>query len=261
MLLYLFLPKSRAMRKINRIIAILGLSAFAITAAYAQCIPDTANCIDTGDPGQICPSDLPEVIVNVPYDEVITVIAPDSAFLSDLAVGLHHIAVDSIKNLPPGINYYINATEFYPDSAYCIQISGTPTQEGEYHLEIYVSAFVEVLQTVYSVGQIVDDTSVVMTVHGTSGINPIPVNEFHVLPGVPNPFTDFTTLGFYTPFDDRIELQVFNILGKLMHEEIVGAPAGEHLFQFDGNALLPGTYFYRVTNSSKLHTGKFIKSR
>ena len=32
-------------------------------------------------------------------------------------------------------------------------------------------------------------------------------------------------------------------------------------FQFDGSGLLPGTYFYRITNSSDFYTGKFIKSR
>ena len=78
--------------------------------------------------------------------------------------------------------------------------------------------------------QIVDDTSVVMTVHETSGIDPYPMHEFRVLPNVPNPFSDVTRLGFYTPFDDRIELKVYNILGKLMHEEMQGSPPGEYLF-------------------------------
>ena len=107
----------------------------------------------------------------------------------------------------------------------------------------------------------VDSSSVVLTVNETSGIDPYQIHEFRVLPNVPNPFSDATRLGFFTPFDDRIELKVYNILGKLMHEEMQGAPPGEHYFQFDGSTLLPGTYFYRITNSSKYYTGKFIKSR
>lgn len=249
------------MKKRARIFAILGISVFAVHAAYTQCEPDTANCKDTGEPGQICPRFLPEVTVNVPYNEVITIIAPDSATVQNLTIGLHHIVVDSVTNLPPGIEYFANAAAFYPDSAYCVQITGTPTMAGDFPLSIYVTAYIDFLGNIVEGGKFVDDTSVVMTVLGTSGLNPYPVNEFKVLPSVPNPFSDITTLGFYTPYDDRVKLQVFNILGELMHEEMQGAPPGEHHFEFDGTSLLPGTYFYRVTNSSRLYTGKFIKSR
>ena len=68
-------------------------------------------------------------------------------------------------------------------------------------------------------------------------------------------------MGFYTPSDDRIKLQVYNILGELMYEEAQGASPGEHRFDFNGSMLLPGTYFYRVNNSQRLYTGKFIKSK
>ena len=247
------------MKKIARIIALISISVFAVPEISAQCTPDTVDCIDTGDPGQICPSVLPEVTVGELYDEVITVIAPDS--VTDSEIGIEYIVIDSVKNLPPGIEYFLSDTAFYPDSIYCIQITGTPTLAGDYTLAIYVTVFVKLYGILVNGGQIIDTTSVVLTVHGTSAINPYQINEFQVLPNVPNPFTDITRLGFYTPFDDRIELQVYNILGKLMHEEKLGAPPGEHFFRFDGNALLPGTYFYRVTNSSKFYTGKFIKSR
>jgi len=46
-----------------------------------------------------------------------------------------------------------------------------------------------------------------------------------------------------------------------MYEEKQGCPPGEYYFDFDGSALLPGTYFYRITNSSGHYTGKFIKTR
>ena len=250
------------MKKIARIIALISISVFAVPEISAQCTPDTANCKDTGDPGQICPSELPEVTVGVEYDKVVTVIPPGTFDNQGTVIEIAYIVVDSVLNLPDGIEYYTNATKFYPDTAYCVQITGTPTEAGEFPLHIYVTPFVDFgTGTPLSVGQIVDSTSVVLVVHGTSAINPYPINEFQVLPSVPNPFTDITRLGFYTPYDDRIDLQVYNILGKLMHEEKLGAPPGEHLFQFDGNALLPGTYFYRVTNSSKFYTGKFIKSR
>ncbi len=249
------------MKNFARILAILSISVIVVAETSAQCTPDTVNCIDTGNPGQICPSVLPEVTVNIPYDESITVLAPATFDYLGNIINIAYIVVDSVNNLPPGIEYISSASRFYPDSAYCIQIFGTPTQAGEYPLSIYVTPYITYLNTIIAATQMADDTSVVMTVHGTSGIDPFQVQEFKVLPTVPNPFTDITMLGFFTPFDDRIELKVYNILGELMHEEMQGASPGTHFFQFDGNALLPGTYFYRVTNSKKFYTGKFIKSR
>jgi hypothetical protein len=68
-------------------------------------------------------------------------------------------------------------------------------------------------------------------------------------------------MGFYTPFDDHIELKVFNILGEMMHQEVDGYPPGEHHFRFNGSNLLPGTYFFRVSNREGYFTGKIIKTR
>jgi len=238
------------------------MAAFSTVSVAAQCIPDTANCKDTGDPGQICPENLPDVVVNVPYDTTITVIPPDTFDNNGILIPISYIILDTVLNLPPGINYQANAEIFYPDSAYCVQIFGTPTEAGDFPLAIYVTPFVDIgTGTPISAGQVIDSTSVIMTVIGPSGFDPFQIQKFKVLPNVPNPFTEITRLGFYTPFDDRVELKVYNILGELMHDEKQGAPPGEHYFQFDGSALIPGTYFYKVTNSNTFFTGKFIKSK
>jgi hypothetical protein len=249
------------MKRGAQLLAAVLFTFLGVVSSKGQCEPDTVNCIDTGNPGQICPAVLPEVMVNEPYDEAITVLAPAEFDYLGTIIDIAYITVDSVLNLPPGIEYTASADQFYPDSAYCIQIHGTPTEAGDFPLTIYVTPYVFYLENIIAGTQIVDDTSVVLTVLGTSGFNPYEIDEFQVLPNAPNPFSDFTRLGIYTPFDDRIELKVFNILGEMMHEELLGAPPGEHYFQFDGSNLIPGTYFYRVTNSSQLHTGKFIKSK
>jgi len=262
MLLYLYETKCEAMKNTRALLILLAIVFFPYFELSAQCEPDTANCKDVGDPGQICPRNLPDAVVNEPYDEIITVIAPDTASVGQIQVSLAYIIVDSVLNLPPGLEYQANADIFYPDSAYCIQIAGTPTASGDYPLAIYVSAFVFFGEDlIVKGGQIVDDTSVVMRVNETAGLDPYAINEFHVYPNAPNPFSDLTRLGFYTPFDTHIKLQVYNILGELMHEELQGAPPGEHYFEFNGSSLDPGTYFYRIINDTDLFTGKLIKTR
>ncbi|MGW8316619.1 MAG: T9SS type A sorting domain-containing protein [Bacteroidales bacterium] len=243
---------------------IAAVMVMALTAAglSAQCEPDTVNCIDTGDPGQICPAVLPEATLDEAYDESITVLSPSSFNVLGSDVDVAYIVVDSVLNLPPGITYWASADQFYADSAYCIQLYGTPEEEGEFQLSIYVTPFIYFpFPTILQGTQVVDDTAVSMTVNVPSGIDPSGSSGFRVYPVFPNPFSDVVRVGFYTPAADQVSLRVYNILGELKHEESAWAPPGEHRFGFDGSSLLPGTYFYRINSSRELYTGKFIKSR
>ena len=246
------------MKKIYSLI-IAGLVATG--ALYGQCEPDTSNCEDTGESGEICPRYLPEGQVNVPYDAVITVIPPSEYSFGTSSIQIDYMIVDSVSNLPAGLTYEANADRFYADSAYCVQISGLPTETGVDTLSIYVTVFIFYGEASIPVPQVVDDTSVVITITEAAGIDPGLFNEFHLLPNKPNPFSERTTVGFFTPIDARIELQVFNILGTLVYEEKGGFPPGEYNFDFDGRGLAPGTYFYRVANQDQYRTGKLIKTK
>lgn len=249
------------MKRISHSLIILFVSTLAGTGISAQCDPDT-SCINIENPN-FCPRNLIDATVNKSYEAIITVIPPSTFEYEGTILDIIYIEIDTVLNLPPGIDFQANADTFYADTAYCIRISGTPTVEGSYSLGIQVSPTIKhpLLQVPLKADSIVDDTSVVMVVNGASGIDPYAIGEFKVRQNIPNPFSEVTTIGFYTPFDDKIELQVYNILGELMYEEIQGYPPGEYNFRFDGQKLLPGTYFYRVTNNSANFTGKFIKSR
>lgn len=245
---------------IHKTVAVL-LMSLTVTGLSAQCEPDTVNCADTGDPGQICPSDLPEATLDMAYDESITVLAPSSFNVFGSDVDVAYIVVDSVLNLPPGISYWASADAFYPDTAYCIQLFGTPAQDGKFDLKIHVTPYVNYLNTIVQGPQVVDSTSVSLNVQEPTGIDPLRSNGFQVLPTVPNPFSDVVRVGFYSARADQVNLKVYNILGELIHEETQWAPPGEYRFGFDGSSLLSGTYFYQITNSRQLFTGKIIKSR
>ena len=206
----------------KRVLFLVIAGFFAGTSLFGQCEPDLTNCEDTGEPGEICPRYLPDAQVNVSYNEVITVIAPGEVRFGNSTVLIDYIIVDSVTNLPDGISYAANAERFYADSAYCVQIYGMPLKAGVDTLSIYVTPFIFYGNSTIPAPQAVNDTSVVLTVTEASGIDPGKFTEFHLLPNKPNPFSDVTTIGFFTPFDDRIELQVYNILGTLVHEEKAG---------------------------------------
>ncbi len=252
--------KFNKMKKIASLLAALVFGFFTSIQISAQCTPDP-NCVDVGEPGEYCPQNFPAIILDVAYDEVITFIIALDFEHNGTSYTLDSLAVDSVRNVPPGMTYNSSSTGYVPDKAYCSQLVGTPTQAGEYAIQFYLSPYIDLGSGPELLGSFLDDTSIVVTVYDPSGLNPYQINEFQVLPVVPNPYTEFTQLSFYTPFDDHVQLQVYNILGEKMHEEKKGAAPGEHQFEFNGSSLLPGTYFYRVINSHNLYTGKFIKTK
>jgi hypothetical protein len=253
--------KDTVMKRMFRLSVIIALSVFAVVSVYPQCVPDTVHCMDINEPGEICPAQLPDATVDVPYEEVITVIPPGEASFGEVTVVIDHIILDSVGNLPGGIGYAANAVELYADSFYCINISGIPASAGVFPLSIYITPWIVIGTSVIPYAQILNDTSVVLTVNEAAGLDRKRYSEFLVLPNIPNPFSDITRISFFTPYDDRIGLEVYNILGELMYQEKMGSPPGEHYFEFNGRELLPGTYFYRVTNHKEVFTGKFIKAR
>lgn len=239
------------------------LFAFLIAAPLSgQCTPDP-NCVDIDEPGQYCPEVFPPVVRDEAYDQTMTFILPATVYVfNETDYTLDSLAIDSVRNIPPGMIYSSNSTGYAAGKAYCAQLSGTPTEKGTFPISIYLRAFASTGGAdPIELGPFVDDTSLVITVNAPTGFDPYEEENFQVLPVAPNPFSEYTRMGFYTPQDDRIKLQVYNILGELMHEETQGASPGEHRFDFNGSKLLPGTYFYRVTNSKQLYTGKFIKSK
>jgi hypothetical protein len=237
---------------------IAGLTGF--TQLSAQCDPDTENCIDTGEPGQFCPLSLPDAGLNTLYDEVVTIIPPGAYTVFGNDVTILFIEIDSVKNLPPGVDYFPNSDRFYPDTAYCIQLTGTPTQSGEFDLAIYIGATIDLLGTPTRI-PVVNDTSVSITVVDILGSRARDFSGFQLYQNVPNPFFEGTRLGCYTPVEVKIDLSVYNILGvQVYHESDLVAP-GEHEFRFDGRDLQPGTYLYKVSTGTTYFTGKLMKSR
>ena len=240
---------------------IAGLTFLISSSLAGQCVPD-AGCIDVDLPGQICPSSLPGGVVGVAYEEVITIIPPKTVGTIPV-YDIAYIVIDSVKNLPPGIKYTRYDDKFYPETAYCIDVTGTPESEGEYPLAIYVTPFVTLLinqvPTIIQGGQVVDDSSVVMPVTSGTGLNLYSSKEFRVFSAVPNPFNEKTRLGCYIPVDGEVELKVYNILGEEIYTELMFGIHGENYFNFNGLKLDNGAYFYGVTYQSNWHTGKFIK--
>ena len=88
------------------ILVLLILGMMAGSLVYGQCTPDP-SCVDDDDiPGQFCPRELPDGVLNILYEETVTVIPPGIFEIQDMGtVTINHIKIDSVENLPPGIDY------------------------------------------------------------------------------------------------------------------------------------------------------------
>jgi len=247
------------LRKWARFLLIAAPAIFTGAHLSGQCEPDTINCEDIGTPGQFCPLKLPHAGVNVFYDETVTVIPPGVFVIEGIQMTILHIRIDSVTNMPAGIDYAPNADIFYPDTAYCIQLYGTPTEVGVDTFSIYITAMVDIFGGLEY--QVVDDSSIVLRVVEALGSDPKKAEEFNLRQNVPNPFSDFTRLAYYSTTEQGIELSVYSMLGVLVHREFEVATPGEHHFNFDGRNLKPGIYLYNVASEEAYFTGKLIKSR
>lgn len=84
-------------------------------------------------------------------------------------------------------------------------------------------------------------------------------SEFKLSQNYPNPFNPTTTIEFQLSSAGKVQLQVYDMLGKevasLMNKELA---AGIHQVKFDASSLASGIYFYKVTSKEFTATKKMI---
>ncbi len=86
------------------------------------------------------------------------------------------------------------------------------------------------------------------------------IREFSLSQNYPNPFNPVTTIDFSLPVTARIDLDVFDITGKLVEKLVSGnKKAGKYFVRFDASKLSSGVYFYRLNVDGRdLRTRKMV---
>ena len=78
----------------------------------------------------------------------------------------------------------------------------------------------------------------------------------------PNPFSDTATLAFELPESERVEIVVYNLLGREVLELLDSdQPAGRHSISLDASRLPTGTYFVRMTAARYSETRSIVLLR
>lgn len=103
------------------------------------------------------------------------------------------------------------------------------------------------------------------TIGGTAVVLSVPTaaipQEFMLMQNYPNPFNPSTTIQYRIPADGRVDLTVFDALGRTA-VRLVDADqrAGEHSVSFDAGALhlSSGVYLYRLTAGGSVSVKKLV---
>ena len=181
-------------------------------------------------------------------------------FIGNSGVKITRIEIDTIANLPPGITYSTDTNIFFPDTMYCVLISGTPTDTGTFYIDISVIPYIwsDILGEVKMNPQH-DSTSVFIVVSEPSFLPERKGTGFSLINPRPNPFRESVKIGFTTADPKNAELVVYDLSGQVIYRERLYSRPGKNYFRFTGAALYPGVYPYFVSTAGKRLAGKLVK--
>ncbi len=84
-------------------------------------------------------------------------------------------------------------------------------------------------------------------------------SSFMLYQNYPNPFNPVTSLSYYLPKDEHVQLKVYNLLGEEIYTLVNSfEKAGEHSLNFDGYELASGVYIYKIIAGDFTDTKKMI---
>lgn len=247
------------MKNLTILIVVLIISSlFSLVNAQTCCTPDT-TLVDSLQPGEFHPEDLPEATEGQYYSETITILAPPSV----MGFEVDKIRLDSVTNLPAGLSWCKDDSLFVvtdPNTHYCINIEGTPTDTGHYQLELYVTPWIMVSGSSQEQAQMIDDTTI--SIHVGPDITKIEKNNQLVInDAYPNPFSDNTNISFNAESKGSARLTICNLLGEIIYNEEKNAVPGKNQFNFNGKELSEGTYIYSIKLNGKKQSSKLIKTK
>jgi len=248
------------------------IAIFTMSFAIAQ------NC--TADPQFTAPgvypdsaTGLPQAVVGVPYSETITTVTPVDTCVQVLplpmpctTVPIDSVVVDSISGLPPGFSIVSeneNSLKFYffGGTSSCMLVTGTaaPGDEGVYPVYVAGLSWAQLAGVPTSQPFIVDYYQI--EVVSAAGLESFTGNNFQVKQNIPNPFNSSSSIDFYLPKEDHVNINIYNVVGKVVKSDEIKARKGENSYSLNAADFSNGIYFYNLTYANQTITKRFVVTK
>jgi hypothetical protein len=175
-----------------------------------------------------------------------------------------------LANLPAGLSYECNPGNcvFYPDSAACLIIYGTPAAgtAGIYDLGIGAEIFSAGFSTAYTLP---DETLApgnyflhveeegFANCANTTGIAELR-NEVLTVRVQPNPAVDATNLVVSSRRSMQTEIRLFDPYGRLVRNQAVALVSGTNQYPVDLRGLPAGFYLFTLGNGPDTVSGRIL---
>ncbi len=224
---------------------------------HAQCTPLSAEeCPDPENNGEVCPDSLAHGYLNLLYSQVATILAP----LSDTnGIPIHHLTLQSVDNLPPGLTFQTNAAnnEFLAGNYYCILMEGTPQEAGTFDLKIIVDIYINFFGVPVYALTVTDSTSLAIQIIDNTGVPED--GSLAVTENFPNPFNSWTSFRLQSGDAGPAGFSMYDLQGRRLAFESFRLVPGEQFYHFNGEHLPPGTYVYTITAGSYAVRGLIVR--
>lgn len=282
------------MKKLNLILVALCtlfVGTFTATAQNTICNIDPQYT----EPGLYPEPDSLDCLVQGVYNDItVQFVNFDSTTAAGVRVRVDYIIIDSVLNLPCGINWSTSAQNaatkhrFENQERGCIRFWGTSSDPvGQYRLKILVKAKVSLLPTAIDydaddLGFRVDvrltaPAAVCPNIDTTSGatlqtascisvdkdtifddVSIKNISSINAFSFYPNPTNGIASVSFTADKAASYTARIINIYGQEVTNEVLNVTTGLNVSKVDVSNLSAGVYIYTITDGKNVQTQRFV---
>jgi hypothetical protein len=216
--------------------------------------------------------DLAEGCIGQPYLQSFTLSIPGTFTFQGIPIQLTSASIatsGAVMGLPVGITYLCDPPNcvFNANTLGCILLYGTPTAAntpGNFDLVINatVTTTFGPIPITFPGAVAPGSYTLILNAANNCASSAYDLNSQIIdIKNQPNPFSQQTTIDVESVVTGDFQFEVYDLLGKTLHQQNIRLFQGTNQFTFDAGNLSDGTYFYSLSNKEGKVTKVMVVAR